>query len=352
MDELEKQVEPQEELQEQVQEQTQEESVEETTENQETNQLNEQENEITENSETIEFEKKSNKGKLIALLCGFNISTLAYFICKYFDPFKNLSDSEIQTYELLTYIKYFMYVSAAISVIGLVVALLKLLKINIGFTKERIEKIIDILEWIIIFPICIAISTFCFSFVFTFTVVDGSSMNPTFKEGEQLLLSYRQNFDRFDVVVVDVSAKVYPQASNNPDYDSLYIKRIIGMPGDRIEYRPRTVEGGDMVTELYINGEKVNEYFYDEEQAKRYLTFQTSHSANTFNMDYVCDIGSEACVDNGEGVLVIPEGYYLILGDNRGNSIDSRVIGLIREEDIIGKITYRVSSLFKYKKVE
>ena len=67
-------------------------------------------------------------------------------------------------------------------------------------------------------------------------------------------------------------------------------------------------------------------------------------------MEVICEISNEKCVDNGT-YMVIPEGYYLVLGDNRTNSIDSRVLGFISEDDIVGIIKYRMKSLFKYEKL-
>ena len=56
--------------------------------------------------------------------------------------------------------------------------------------------------------------------------------------------------------------------------------------------------------------------------------------------------------DTKNGVIVIPEGYYFVLGDNRGGSKDSRDIGLVKEEDIIGKTKYIVNNLFNPKKID
>lgn len=303
--------------------------------------------------EDDEFTKKKLKFKLIFLLFGFIITTLIYFICKAFDPFKDLSEqAEIQSYAILNYIKYFMYLMIVVSIASAVFLVLIFCKVKLQITKEKIARIIDILEWIIIFPICIALTTFCFCFLFTFTVVDGESMQPNFKPNEQLVLTYSKNYNRFDVVVVDVSAEKYPNLKSlyRDDYHSLYIKRIIGMPGDYIEYRPTTISGDAMWTILYINGEKVDEDFYTDSERSKYLTFQTARSATTFKMEEVCNISKEKCVDNGTH-LVIPEGYYLILGDNRTNSIDGRVLGLVSKDDIVGRISYRSEGMFKLKRL-
>ena len=74
-----------------------------------------------------------------------------------FDPFKDLSEqAEIQSYAILNYIKYFMYLMIVVSIASAVFLVLIFCKVKLQITKEKIARIIDILEWIIIFPICIA----------------------------------------------------------------------------------------------------------------------------------------------------------------------------------------------------
>lgn len=320
----------------------------------ETSEVTEEASQTEEELKEIEEQNKFFKRKLITLLLCFVLSSAIYFICKAFDPFKNLSDeSEIQTNALVKYLKYIMYFTTAIAVSGVVVLILRFLNIKVGLSRAKLAKLIDILEWIVIFPICIAVSTFCFSFLFTLTVVDGRSMEPTLTNGEQLVLTYNKNFERFDVVVVDVSSKCYPNLNSmyGSDYESLYIKRIIGLPGDYIEYIPTMGADGYYRTYLYVNGEKVDEPFYDEDELSRYLTYLTSNSGITFNMEHICDISNEKCSDDN-GTLRIPDGYYLILGDNRGNSVDSRIIGLVSKDDIIGKVKYRNDGLLSFKKLD
>ena len=299
------------------------------------------------------FAHKKLMIRFIFLLAGFILTTLIYFICKAFDPFKGVTDqAEVQSYAILTYIKYFMYVMIVVALASAAMLVVIICKVKIPWIKANLTRIVDILEWVIIFPVCIALTTFCFCFLFTFTIVDGRSMEPNFKPNEQLVLTYPKEYNRFDVVVIDVTTDKYPNLKTlyRNDYHSFYIKRIIGMPGDYIEYRPTTVSADEMWTILYVNGKEVDESFYTDEEKSYYHTFQTAHSGNTFHMEDVCDISSEKCVDNGTH-FVIPEGYYLVLGDNRTNSIDSRVIGLVCEDDLVGRISYRMDGLFKFKKL-
>lgn len=114
-------------------------------------------------------------------------------------------------------------------------------------------------------------------------------MNNTLKDKDIMILdkiSYRfKEISRFDIVVVD---------KNNEKL----IKRVIGLPGETVEYKNN---------KLYINNKNVAEKF-DHEETKDYILKET-----------------------------IPEGYYFVVGDNRPISNDSRYIGLIKKEEILGK---------------
>ncbi|WP_242704299.1 signal peptidase I [Candidatus Enterococcus ferrettii] len=122
--------------------------------------------------------------------------------------------------------------------------------------------------------------------------VSGESMNPTFKEQEVIQIISHRKPKRFDVVVL--------HPPENPK--GLYLKRIIGLPNERIIYR----DG-----QLYVNKKLVSDEFAKETE---------DFNWNEFSRDK------------------IPEGYYFILGDNRAISKDSRHFGLITEEQILGVV--------------
>lgn len=170
-------------------------------------------------------------------------------------------------------------------------------------------------EWvpyIVIIIVVILIRTY----VVTPVVVRGDSMYSTLEDGEVLFLSkinYRiEDIERFDIVVVK-------------DIDNdLIIKRVIGLPGDSVEYK----EGI-----LYINNEEIKENYTDYEM-------------EDFNVDSICEITDINC--NG----IIPEDMYLVLGDNRKVSADSRVKGLINREQILGKTVFRIWPLNKLSSIK
>ena len=149
------------------------------------------------------------------------------------------------------------------------------------------------------------------TYIVTPVVVRGDSMYNTLEDGEILFLSkitYKvTNIKRFDIVVVK-------------DLDNdLIIKRIIGLPGDKIEYKEGT---------LYINDKIIEEEY-------------TNYTMEDFDVDSICKINNLEC--NG----IIPKNKYLILGDNRKISADSRVKGLINKNQILGKTIFRIWPLNK-----
>ncbi len=158
-----------------------------------------------------------------------------------------------------------------------------------------------LLPYIVIVVVVVLIRTF----IITPVIVVGDSMYPTLDDGQILLLNkidYKFNdIERFDIVVIKLEKNEI-------------IKRIIGLPGETVEYRNNV---------LYINGHEIeNEYNFETDD---------------FTLKSICNCSK------------IPDGKYLVLGDNRTVSSDSRIIGLIDEKDIKGKTTI---SLWPVKKVK
>ena len=126
--------------------------------------------------------------------------------------------------------------------------------------------------------------------------VDGNSMHPTLKNREFLLLTkFDKSYDRFDIVVLKYN-------------NQKLVKRIIGLPGEHVEYKNN---------KLYVNGKVIEEKF---------KLFET----DDFNIKEL-------------GYDVIPDNHYFVVGDNRGASLDSRKIGLIYDKNIEGTINISLS---------
>lgn len=142
------------------------------------------------------------------------------------------------------------------------------------------------------------------TFIATPVIVSGGSMNPTLKDGELLILrkiGYNaKTIKRFDIVIIQSGKEEI-------------IKRVIGLPGEHISYKNN---------KLYVNDEVVEQNF-------------TALDTEDFNLEEICSCS------------VIPSGKYLVLGDNRPVSKDSRIIGLIDNSDILGKAEFRIWPLSK-----
>lgn len=148
-------------------------------------------------------------------------------------------------------------------------------------------------------------------------IVQGSSMEPTYHSGEYLIIdevSYRLNQpERGDVVVFK-----YPK-----DTTQYFIKRIIGLPGERI----RIQNGGVIV----YNKESPQGLFLNEE----YL--QSKNITNPIGSNETLTLGSEE---------------YYVLGDNRLQSSDSRFWGPVHRKNIVGKVFVRAFPFQSFDKFE
>jgi signal peptidase I len=172
--------------------------------------------------------------------------------------------------------------------------------------REEIKK--EGVEWIKAFAIGIIIFAFIRTFFFSNYVVEGESMMPTLQDGNKLVVNkigYQiGELHPFDVIVF--------HANKEEDY----VKRIIGLPGDKIEYRDDI---------LYINGKKHEEPYLDKYRKEAF----GGRLTGDFTLYELT--GSET----------VPEGKLFVLGDNRLGSRDSREFGFISIDEVVGKVNLR-----------
>lgn len=158
-------------------------------------------------------------------------------------------------------------------------------------------------EWIKALLVAVALAGIIRYFFFAPIVVDGQSMMPTLENQDRMIVN-KINYkigepERFDVVVF--------KATEDKDY----IKRVIGLPGDHIEYKDDV---------LYINGKPVEE---------KYLEGAKKTADGNLTYDFT--------LEELTGHQTVPEGELFVLGDNRRFSKDSRMIGTIPMDRIIGE---------------
>ena len=173
--------------------------------------------------------------------------------------------------------------------------------INKNTKKASKDLFLEYMPYLIIIFFVVIIRLF----VATPVNVKGSSMSPTLQNGDTMIL-YKltkniRGIKRFDIVVIKT------------DSGDL-IKRVIGLPGDKIKYEVKYVNE-EKTGVLTINGEVVEEKF---------LT--TSKKIGT------CETNWTICSEE----ITVPEGEYFVMGDNRDDSKDSRMIGTIPFIDVKG----------------
>ena len=172
-----------------------------------------------------------------------------------------------------------------------------------------------------------------FSSIFKINVVSGHSMDPTLRDGTYLVSNKLSNLNRFDIVVAQELDE------NNKPYG--VVKRVIGLPGDVIEYDNDVLKiNGQVYEEPYLyeyiskfkSGELEDIYNYDER-----LSGRAKYSQSFTTQDNDSGTGLPNLNASKFKVIVPDEGYYLI-GDNRLVSKDSRQVGAFPRSNIVGKV--------------
>lgn len=167
------------------------------------------------------------------------------------------------------------------------------------------------------------------SFLFEPFQIPSTSMLPTLHVGDFILVnkySYGLRLPVWGAKILDVGSPsrgdvIVFVPPHNPRY---FIKRLIGLPGDRVIYRNQT---------LFINGEEVNlRSLYDRKNAPDMLRIFEEELGDTSHLMQLDNRGLSK-----EGEWVVPGGHYFMLGDNRNLSEDSRYWGFVPEHQIVGK---------------
>lgn len=195
--------------------------------------------------------------------------------------------------------------------------------------KRKIGK--EILEWVICFVVAYVIYLIVNYFIGTVSGIKQSSMYPTAKDGEKVLISRRvlwnKEIKRGDIVTIEAPLGLGEEGlAEYSKHKGLgwfsyhvmgigkksYIKRVIALEGEHLVI----AEDG----KIYIDDEKLEEDYLTEE--------------NTPRLGDVYDI-------------IVPEGYVFVMGDNREGSKDSREFGAVPVDKIEGKVGIRIWPLNK-----
>jgi signal peptidase I len=174
----------------------------------------------------------------------------------------------------------------------------------------------QIWSWFGSIAISFVLVVFLGVFVFQSTRVSGHSMDPTLHDSQRVYVSklshtfhYEPNYE--DIVIIDSRVEMKRTFKNDlldspllslfvrGDDKHVWIKRVIGKPGDQLELKDN---------QMYRNGELLNESYINEEMRA-----------------------------NGNKKWTVPADHIFVMGDNRNNSMDSRVIGFIPIDHVLGK---------------
>ncbi len=212
---------------------------------------------------------------------------------------------------------------------------------------EKKENLKEVIEWIICIVFAVVLALIVKHYVFTPTLVNQFSMEPTLHSGDRLILNrlcitMNDEIKRGDIITFEAPSLTRPEEAiydeENPvatyfdrkDKSKLsnfvyytlefnktsYIKRVIAVAGDHIK-----IEDG----KVYLNGELLKE---------EYL----SSDVYTEKNGMFCD-------------LTVPEGYVYAMGDNRPDSMDCRAFGCIPLEKVESRVAFRFWPLNKFGKV-
>ena len=201
--------------------------------------------------------------------------------------------------------------------------------------KKKIWKMIsNILEWTLCILLALIIALLTRYYIITATVIKQSSMYPTLKENQRIIISRtkritKSQYQAGDIITFEAPSKIKqgaevdvsnPVAIYNYEPQGLmnklvyyvlelnkisYIKRVIGIAGDRVQIKDGKV---------YVNGEELKEEYLPE--------------GTTTKTVYYNDV-------------IVPEGCVYVMGDNRDQSMDSRTFGCIPLEKVEGKVILR-----------
>lgn len=159
------------------------------------------------------------------------------------------------------------------------------------------------------------------SFIAEPRYIPSSSMEPTLQINDRLIIekiSYRfRKPERGEIVVFNP-----PNVATVPDPSLVYIKRLIGLPGDRIAIR----EG-----KVFVNDRPLPEPYVKEPISYTLPTNDFSQCLKCFKPN----------VSEGELSFVVPPNSYWMMGDNRNNSLDSHAWGFLPEQNIVGRAFFR-----------
>jgi signal peptidase I len=184
----------------------------------------------------------------------------------------------------------------------------------------------------------------CLMLVFRSAVADWSdvptgSMKPTIVEGDRIFVNKMAYDIRLPFTHISLVKLAEPQTNDIIIFDSVasdkrLVKRVIGVPGDKIAMKDN---------KLLINGQAISYQHTSTEKPNTNNHYDNTETINGHSHNIrTNNVASRLANFNP---VTVPEGHFLVLGDNRDNSADSRVIGFVPRNEIVGRSSKVVFSL-------
>lgn len=198
----------------------------------------------------------------------------------------------------------------------------------------KISKTIN--EYYQIVLLVLVIVEVVFGFIFFPATVVGTSMDPTLHPSDTLLVLSTTDVTNNDIIVFRYDKDIQ-KANVGVKDDELLIKRVIGVPGQQLQYKS---DG------LYIDNVKQEDKFFVSEMI----------GIDVYSLAILNNLEKE-CIKE-DGTIVIPDGWYIVFGDNRkyygstSVSIDSRTFGLVHESQIYGKVWLKKNTIFNWESIK
>ena len=257
--------------------------------------------------EEINYTISTNKyrKKLIMKISIVFGSSLIIFLTRFF---------KYAPFDIIVASSLFVLLLSVSVIIGIGILLYMYSSIN-ALESERENKmhksLLNIFDLVSVVPIFMVIISLSNAFVISPATVIGQSMEPTFYEGQDILMTHLTgNYQRFDVIVLET------------DGGDFYLKRIIGLPGESIKIDHSVIT---------INGVEIEQEFLENEfgSIDVYTYCNTSHLQ-------VCEFD-------------VPLDSYFVLGDNREHSLDSRSdqLGFVHENQLYGTVVLKFNNIFR-----
>lgn len=181
---------------------------------------------------------------------------------------------------------------------------------EISEEEKKGRAALGVFEWVESAAFAVVVVILIFTFAFRIVGIDGSSMVPTLHNEDRVIISNLFFTPKTgDIVVLDMGSN--DVKINGRQYSKPLIKRVIATGGQTVEVKNDS-QGNQSV---YVDGQRLEE---------DYINFATVSKSAAYER------------------VTIPEGYVFVMGDNRGESLDSRMFGYVDERSIVGKAIFRI----------